>query len=146
MNKNQMNPNARELSGPYIYDSRRLRVSQVDFWSNGVVYIRLDDHTEVQLNDAVELYKLLRSRFNGRDQFNLLVEPGLDTGITKEAREYASLPEKNEMTRGTAVIIKSLAHRILINFIINVTRQQTMKMRMFDSEVKAIEWLLSLES
>jgi hypothetical protein len=49
------------------------------------------------------------------------------------------------MTKATAVIVKSLAHRILINFIIKLTHQQTMKMRLFDDKQKAIDWLLSFK-
>ncbi|MDZ4664099.1 MAG: hypothetical protein SGJ15_04425 [Bacteroidota bacterium] len=46
------------------------------------------------------------------------------------------------MTLATAVITTSLAHRIVINFMISIIHQQTMKMKMFDSKEKAIEWLL----
>jgi hypothetical protein len=76
----------------------------------------------------------------------VLVEPGRYTSISKEAREFSTLPESNNMTMASAVIVKSIAHRIIINFIINFIRQQNMKMRMFDDKNKAIEWLLSFNN
>ena len=42
------------------------------------------------------------------------------------------------MTKAMAVIVKSLAHRIIINFIMKFTRQQTMRMRMFDDKQKLL--------
>jgi len=74
------------------------------------------------------------------------VDPGKFTTITKEAREYSQRPESNSTTLANAVVVKSLAQRILINFMIAVIHQQTMKMKIFDSKEKAIEWLLSQDT
>ncbi len=71
------------------------------------------------------------------------MDPGKFTSLTKEAREFSQRPESNEMTLATAVVIRSLAQRIVINFMISVMHQQAMKMRMFESEEKAVEWLLA---
>ena len=49
------------------------------------------------------------------------------------------------MTKAMAVIVKSLAHRIIINFIIKFTNHQPMKMKMFDDKQKAINWLLTFK-
>ncbi len=49
------------------------------------------------------------------------------------------------MTMVSAVVIKSLAQRILINFMINIVQKQNMKMKMFEDKKKAIDWLLSLK-
>ena len=87
----------------------------------------------------------MEKKYDGINKHIILVEPGLDSSISKEAREFATKPESNEMTKATAVIVKSLAHRLVINFIINFTNQQTMKMRMFDNKQKAIDWLLSFK-
>ena len=71
------------------------------------------------------------------------MDPGKFTSLTKEAREFSQKSESNEMTLATAVIIRSLAQRIVINFMITMMHHQTMKMKMFDSKEKAIAWLLS---
>lgn len=117
--------------------------SEIEFWDNNIIYIKLKDNIQIELEDVQKQYLFLKSKFDGINKHIILVEPGLDTGISKEAREFSSKPETNEMTTATAVIVKSLAHRILINFIIKFTHQQTMKMKMFDDKQKAIDWLLS---
>ena len=126
-----------------ILDRHRDRVSTVEFWSNGIIYIQIDDKAEIELEDAKRQYEFLLSKFNGKNKHRVLVEPGKFTTLTKEAREFSQRPESNAMTLATAIITHSLAQRIIINFMISIIHQQTMKMRMFESKKKAIEWLLS---
>jgi hypothetical protein len=126
-----------------ITETIRLRMATVEFWDNGIINYGLDDNVEVGLSDSKEQYEVLRSRYDGKTKFKILVEPGRYTSISKEAREFSTLPESNAMTAATAVVVQSLAHRLVINFVITFIQKQSMKMRMFDSKEKAIEWLLS---
>jgi hypothetical protein len=131
---------------PYkIIESVRLRAATIDFWDNGITNMRIDDNVEVALSDSTEQYELLRARYDGTTKYKILVEPGRYTSISKEAREFSTVPERNAMTAASAVLVRSLAHRIVINFLINFIQKQNMKMRMFDSREKAIEWLLSIK-
>jgi hypothetical protein len=128
-----------------IIESVEDRASSIEFWDNDIIFIKLKDNIQVELEDAQKQYLFLKAKYNNINKHIILVETGLDTSISKEAREFASKPESNEMTAATAVIVKSLAHRIIINFIIKITHQQTMKMKMFDDKQKAINWLLSFK-
>ncbi|MGZ4057205.1 MAG: DUF7793 family protein [Bacteroidia bacterium] len=121
------------------------RISTIEIWDNGIFYIKLEDHIVVEVEDSKRQLEYLRAHFDGVNKMRVLVETGQYTDITKEAREFSARPESNAMTMASAVIVKSLAHRLIINFIINFTRQQAMKMRMFDDKEKAIEWLLNLK-
>lgn len=129
-----------------ILETHRGRASVTEYWDNGIIFIKLDDNSEVTLSDAKYHHEFLKSKFDGKNKMRVLTESGRYTTVTKEAREFSTLPETNKMTLGSAVIIKSLAHRILINFIISFARQQNMHMRMFENKDKAVEWLLSLEN
>lgn len=133
-----------EVDKTIITGSVRQRISTIDFWDNGITNIRIDDNVEITLKDSEEQYEILRSRYDGKTQYRILVEPGRYTTITKEAREFSTVPERNTMTLANAVIVRSLPQRIIINFLINFLQKQNMRMRMFDSREKAIEWLLSL--
>lgn len=128
-----------------VLESHRKRIATIEFWDNGVIYIKLDDHETVELEDSKTNFEFLLSKFNGKNKHRILVEPGRYTDISKEAREYSSQLDSNAMTLGTAVIVRTLAHRIMINFMINFTRQASMKMKMFDNRDKAIEWLMHLK-
>ena len=107
--------------------------------------MRIDDNVEITLSDSTEQYESLRARYDGKKKYKILVEPGRYTSISKEAREFSTVPERNAMTAASAVLVRSLAHRIVINFLINFIQKQNMKMRMFDSREKAIEWLHSIK-
>ncbi|MBK6985110.1 MAG: hypothetical protein IPH32_10310 [Bacteroidetes bacterium] len=128
-----------------VIESVEDRASTIEFWDNEIIFIKLKDNIQVELEDAQKQYLFLKAKYNNINKHIILVETGLDTSISKEAREFASKPESNEMTAATAVIVKSLAHRIIINFIIKLTHQQTMKMKMFDDKQKAINWLLTFK-
>jgi hypothetical protein len=126
-----------------VLESIRHRVSTIELWSNGITYIKMDDNAEMLLEDSLSQYNELKKRYDGKTKYKLLVEPGRYTTISAEAREFSTQKENNAMTAASAVVIKSLAHRLVINFVINFTQKQTMKMRMFESKDKAIEWLLT---
>jgi hypothetical protein len=108
-------------------------------------FTKFKDDIQIELEDSTKQYLFLKSKYDSINKHLILVESGLDSTISKEAREFSSKPQSNEMTKATAVIVKSLAHRILINFIIKLTHQQTMKMKLFDDKQKAIDWLLTFK-
>lgn len=123
----------------------KLRNSTISFLDNGIVLLKIDDNSEVQVEDSIEQHKILKKNYIPGKKFRILVDPGRYTSISTEAREYSSRPENNNLTLATAVIIKSLAQRIVINFMINFVQKQNMRMRMFESKEKAIEWLTGLK-
>ncbi len=128
-----------------VIESLEDRASTIEFWDNNIIFIKLKDNIQVELEDSKKQHLFLKSKYDGIHKYIILVETGLDTSISKEAREFVSKAESNEMTQATAVIVKSLAHRIIINFIIKITHQQTIKMKMFDDKQKAINWLLTFK-
>ncbi len=128
-----------------VIESIRHRIATIEVESNKIIHIYIDDNCEVELSDSKAQYEFLKANFDGIHKLRVYVEPGRYTSITKEARAFSARPQSNAMTLGTAVLVQTLAHRIIINFLIHILRQQNMKMRMFDKREKAIEWLLSLE-
>lgn len=128
-----------------VVESQRQRISIIEIWDNGIIYIKIDDNNEIDLNDSVKQLNFLQSKFDGENKHLVLVEVGKYTTISKEAREFSERPESNEITEGTAVLTNSLAQRIIVNFIISIIKKQAMKLRAFENKEKAIEWLLSIK-
>lgn len=102
----------------------------------------MKDYTEVDLEISVAQYFILKENYVHPKKLYVLVEPGRETTITKEAREFSSRPESNAMTRAIAVVNHSLAQRMVINVIITFIRKQT-KMRAFSNVDEAVAWLLA---
>lgn len=128
-----------------ILETHVLPVFTINILDNGITHVYVTGDTLIELKNIKEQYQFLKNRYDSKNKFIILVESGENSTLTKEAREFSSLPETNTMTLGTAVIVKSLAERLIINFMIKVLHQQTMKLRMFDNKEKAINWLLSLK-
>ena len=97
----------------------------------------------IEIEDTIAQYEFFKFKADGKIKFLILVESGETTSISKEAREFKSRPENNELAIASAVVVKSLAQRLLINFIIRL--QKNKKTKMFDNKHKAIEWLLSFK-
>lgn len=127
-----------------VLESFQRGIAHIECWDNGIIYFKTDDYSETQLEDSVFQYEYLKSKFDGKNKLKILVEPGKFSTITKEAREFSTKPETNKMTMASAVVVSSLAQRLLISFIINLTQKQNMKMKIFETKQKALEWLLSI--
>lgn len=128
-----------------IVESHHHRESVINFTDIGIVYIKLKDNIQIELEDSKKQFQLLKSKYDGINKYLILVEIGNDCSISKDAREFGERPESNEMTKAVAVIVKSLAHRIIVNFIIKFTNHQPMKMKIFDDKQKAMDWLLTFK-
>ncbi|MES2514430.1 MAG: hypothetical protein V4580_09805 [Bacteroidota bacterium] len=127
-----------------VIEFHRDNISATEVWDNGIIYFKLEDNIHIEYEDSKNQFEFLKSKYDGINKRLVLVETGSYTSISSEAREFSTRPEVHIYTKASAVIVKSLAHRIIMNFIINFTKQQPVKMRMFDNKQKAINWLLSL--
>jgi len=103
----------------------------------------MQDNVEIDLDKSVRQFTILNEHYNGKDRFKVLVEPGKFTYITPEGREFAAHPESNEMTAAIAVIIHSMAQRLIVNYLMYYLGKQKTKMKAFDTKQKAERWLLS---
>lgn len=128
-----------------ILETHNIAVFTISVLDNGIFHIHVAGDTVVEAKHLKAQYEFFRSRYDGKNKFCILVESGHDSTLTKEAREYTSQPETNAMTLATGVVVKSLAERIIINFIINITNRQAMKIRLFEHKENAMKWLLSVK-
>lgn len=127
-----------------ILETHTVEMFTVHFLDNGIVHVEVAGDSLIDTAHIKAQHDFLASRYDQKNKFCILVESGYDSTLTKEAREYSALPETNAMTLATAVVVKSLAERLIINFIINLTSRQAMKIRLFDTREKAMKWLLSV--
>jgi hypothetical protein len=127
-----------------ILETHLVELFTTSFWDNGIVHVTVPGDSTVDAKHIKAQYEFLKAHYDQKNKFLILVESGHDCTVTKEAREFSSLPETNSMNLATAVVVKSLAERLIINFIINITSRQAMKIRLFDSKENAAKWLLSL--
>lgn len=128
-----------------VLETHTVEMFTVNVWDNGIYHVEVAGNTVVDEKHLKAQHLFFKERFNQKNKFVILVESGDDSTLTKEAREYTALPETNAMTLATAVVVKSLAERIILNFLINIISRQAMKIRLFDNREKAIKWLLTFQ-
>lgn len=127
-----------------IIEVKTHRISRIERWDNGIICIKTDDHSQTEAEDVKFQFDYIKSIGPELHSVKILSEPGLNSSISKEARELTAKPDFNRYTKASAVVVKSLPQRLLINFIITISHKKEMRMKIFESRERAIEWLLSL--
>ena len=127
--------------GTFTYSVRESfedRISYIEFWDNGITCINLKPHVNIEIDDIKTQRLFLSANSRAIQKHLILVETSIDSTISKAAREFAAEPEINSETKAAAIMVKSLANRIIINFIIKFSRKQTTQMKMFDNKQRPL--------
>lgn len=106
---------------------------------NGIVFFKLKEDAVVDLEEAKEIYNITMALTRG-EKYSSLVDARATISLSKEAREWSAKPELHINLIAQAIIVSSLANRIIANFIIKFNRAKA-PMRLFSTEEKALEWL-----
>jgi septin family protein len=121
-----------------ILETHQLRTGYVHVRSDGIVYIRIYDDVEVDVEDSKEHYEIVKRVFNGVPGY-VITESGLNSSVTKEVREFVNtIPV---ISKAEAIIVNSLAQRIMSNFIIKFHYSRDRNIKVFNSLDAAVEWI-----
>ena len=104
-----------------------------------MVHIRIHPKVHLDREDMLEI-NTTKFKMVGEKKYTVLFVPGKQATISKEAREISSFPVITRNAIAKAIVVKTLAHRLIGNFFIK-TQKPAHKTKLFDSEEKAIEWL-----
>jgi hypothetical protein len=106
-----------------------------------ILLIVMKEDAVVDVPASIENYHACRKLTKG-NRFATLVDATLPATITKEARDFSSDPEQYRDTIAQAVIVISLANRILANFImLFLKRNRTVEMKLFSDYNVALNWV-----
>lgn len=109
---------------------------------DGIVVVEVTNSDVFELDHYKEMVEAIGMIGNYRKQFVFIkMHPKILPSV--EARNYLTQPESGKYTMARALLISSLAQRIIGNFIINVQKPDP-PVRLFNTEKDAIKWLRSL--
>ncbi len=91
--------------------------------------------------DVSEFHAIFAKETENR-KLKLLVLPGQNTSANREAREYSQRTILKSL--GEAIVINSLAQRIISNFYISFKSKADYPIKMFNSKEEALKWLKKL--
>ncbi len=108
--------------------------------SNNIIEVKwnsaideIDKHHLIELKNIIQEIGLGKKMLIYVDTYNFMA-------ITPEARLFASSPEASEFSLANAVLIDSLAKKILFNFFINISKP-IVPTKGFSTKSEAINWL-----
>ncbi len=119
------------------------RTANISFDGKVLITELLEDVT-IEIEDVNDNYHIVMDIVNKdltkKKKYVSLVITAMHNSITREAREDANKPEKYENCIAQAIIVKSLATRLLGNFFIRFARP-TCPQKIFQNREDGLEWL-----
>ncbi len=117
---------------------------RLEILSNNLLYIRYLPDCEITLPVIQEMVREGNELMKHQEYYSLVDTKNSFGNITKEAKQYlANSPELNDINLANAIMINTLAMRIVIRTYIKIDKP-IQPAKIFKSEVKALEWLGSL--
>lgn len=119
------------------------RTANISF-DGRILTTELLEDVVIEIEDVNENYHIVMDIINAdpakEKKYVSLVITAQHNSITKEAREDANKAEKYKYCLAQAIVIKSLATRLLGNFFIRFARP-TCPQKLFQNREDALEWL-----
>ena len=116
-----------------------LETSEVNFRSDGIVNLSIKPNKSLTGEDTKKMIEHIGRIGNGK-KFPLLITTGQYSLADKDAREYGATEAGNKYTIAAAIVVKSLAQKLLGNAYIKINKPLAPN-KLFTDENKAIDWL-----
>ena len=106
---------------------------------DGIARTKVKPQAEVTLKESMENSKTVNS-LSGEKKFPLLIDSRNIKSISKEARDYFSIQNRDTNVTSFAIIIDSPLSRIIGNFFMGLNKP-SVPAKLFNNEEDAIMWL-----
>lgn len=127
-----------------ILEERSTSVCNIYKRNDGIIQIVLFDRVDIDIEQSREMFNIIKTYSKKPKDLLVLVVAGKYTTTTKEVREFSATDEASSITFAEAIILHSLAQKMIINFILNFHKPKR-HMKMFTNENDAVEWLYSMK-
>ena len=115
-----------------------------ELYENSIIEVKWNSEIkEISKQHLVALTKAVKTL--GKEQkMRIYINTYDFLSINKEGRDYSTTPAAEKYTLANAILIDSLAKKILFNFYLKFNKPKV-PLRAFQLKSQAFEWLLSLE-
>lgn len=121
-----------------VVDTKTAKFSMLE---KDILYVVMKDDAIVDIPECIENYEATMQLTKG-NRYAVLVDARHYVVLTNEARAYSSQPSQQTYTIAQAVVIASLANRLLANFLIQFhKRNKNAEMKLFNDFDLASNWL-----
>lgn len=112
---------------------------KISILNERTLYIQIKDFQELQREDIISMQDWVRGKTTN-SKFVNLIQFGNGSSATREAREFASSPEGNSITIGSALLVRNLAQQLIIDYYIKFNNPMY-PTKVFYKYDKAISWI-----
>jgi len=127
-----------------ILEEIKTSVCKIYRRDDGIIHIIINDNAEIDIDQSREIFNITKKFSKKPKDLLVLVNSGKYSTATSEVREFSSSDEASSPTFAEAIVLHSLAQKILINFLLNFYRPKR-HMKMFNNEDEAVKWLYSMK-
>ena len=113
----------------------------VEYRNDGVIHVVYKPGCTISVEDCYAMAKFI-ARIGEAEKYPFLTEPSGGSKIDEEARVLLASEKGNIFILKNAILCNSIVYEMIGNFFIRMDRPLT-PTKLFESEVKAISWLLS---
>lgn len=111
--------------------------------SNGIVYVLFKDHCLINIELQTKLQELYRDITGGKLMPFIFLAAEY-VSVTKEAKENAIHIEDQSMCGASAVVVDTLAYKLIANFYLKVNKPKR-PYKVFSNESDAVKWLQTIQ-
>jgi hypothetical protein len=109
------------------------------YFEGNTLFTEMFDNVEIDINDARENYEASVKLTNEKKYLSLVIAAPF-VSITKEAREEVNKALMYKNTIAQAIIVKSMANRLMGNFLVKLYKPHC-PLKLFSNKEDAIAWL-----
>jgi len=115
------------------------RCASFNLIEEGILHIVLVEDSDIDIDESKLMQQKSLLITEGK-KFVALIDARAKINVSKESREWDSTPEAQKNMFAQAILVNSLANRIVGNFIIKF-HKPVAKTRLFSDEETALQWL-----
>ena len=105
---------------------------------SGIAKTVVKANSSIVIDDAIANSKVVNS-LEGEHKFPLLVDSRKIKSITKEARDFYTIKDRETRVTAFAILCSSSVSKVIANFFIGINKP-AVPVRLFTDESKAIDW------
>ncbi len=122
------------------------RFSKIDvqYQEHDIMHYKVKENCLVSMDDVNQCLDILKE-FDENKSFRNLYELGKNSKVMEDVKDWASDSEGNMHTIADAIIIRSLAHKLIANTYLKVKRPPK-PTKVFTKKEDAIKWLIKQKS
>ncbi len=120
----------------------KTEIAELSYLEEDIFYTKLHEGAEINLENANANFLTAKQITQGR-RYAALSDGIANVTITKEAMEFGASKEANEFLIAHAIVVTSLANRLIGNFIIKFHKPPA-PTKLFNNQEDALIWLRAM--